>query len=327
MLFVISLILFGMLVGYVFKPYERLFRISNLISVLSVYVLLFFMGISTAVRQDLFKHFREIGAVSIILCFAGIMGSILALIPVGIYLKRHRNLLWSYLELKKNNSSEMDQTTEIETKSLKISAKKDSVRVISAEMFYPVIFFVLGFLFSYLFLPEKKPWMESSALYSLYGLIFFTGIGIGKQNAFVLIKKYHIFVVLIPVLAMIGSMVAGYVVSLILPALQGKNAMAITAGMGYYSISAIITGQNLGELVGMIALFSNLLRELITMLFSPLLAKIFGPLSPIGSGGATAMDTTLPFIRKASGNEYAIIGFISGVLLTILVPVVTAFFK
>lgn len=326
MFFVISLIMVGIGIGYLFKVREALFRVSNFISVISVYVLLFFMGISTAGRKDLFSHFREIGAVSILLCFSGILGSIIMMIPIGFYLKRHKNLLWSYLELKKNSQNQEDHSLEQHSADIEINSQASVSKAITAEMFYPVISFLLGFLTGYLFLPDKQPWMENAALYSLYGLIFFTGIGIGRQNAFHLIRKYHIFVVLIPLCAMLGSMLAGYLLSVILPSLDSKPALAISAGMGYYSISAIITSQNLGEIVGMIALFSNLLRELLTMLFSPLLARIFGALAPVASGGATAMDTTLPFIRKASGNEYAIIGFISGVILTILVPVVTAYF-
>ncbi|HOE91915.1 MAG TPA: LysO family transporter, partial [Candidatus Cloacimonadota bacterium] len=101
-----------------------------------------------------------------------------------------------------------------------------------------------------------------------------------------------------------------------------RQAITICSGMGYYSLSAMVCSQKFGEVVGVIALLSNLLRELLTMMFAPLLVKAFGNLAPIGTGGATAMDTTLPFIKKSAGSEYAIIGFISGVVLTVLVPIV-----
>lgn len=327
MLTIMFLIVLGIILGYAFKKQEFIFKISNLISAISVYLLLFFMGISTAVKQDLFSQFREIGAISIILCFSGILGSVLALIPIGIHLKRNRSFLWSFLELRTNNLSE--HTTE-RNENLQISSNRHEHKqqnTITRDMFYPIIFFVLGFFFSMLIVPEKKDWMDATVTYSLYLLIFFTGIGIGRQNTLDLIKKYHIFVLIIPLVAMLGSMLMGFLVSLLIKGINTEYAVAISSGMGYYSISAIITSQNLGEIVGVMALFTNLLRELITMLFAPLMVKWFGPLAPIGSGGATAMDTTLPFIKKSSGNEYAIIGFISGVILTILVPIVTAIFN
>jgi len=330
MLTIMLLIVLGIVIGFLFRKTASLFTVSNFISAFSVYLLLFFMGISTAVKKELFENFKIIGAQSILLCIVGILGSIVALIPVGFYLKRHRSYLWSYLELKSNENSDEANEDFIPEQSPNLSVSnyipEKKERLITKDMFYPIICFVLGFFFSIYFLPEKQDWMDKMVTWSLYILIFFTGIGIGRQNAFELIKKYHVFVILIPLIAMFGSMLFSLLISLVSKTLNPVNSLAIASGMGYYSISAIITGQNLGEIVGVTALFTNLLRELLTMLFAPLMVKMFGPLAPIGSGGATAMDTTLPFIKKSSGNEYAIIGFISGVILTILVPVVTSVF-
>ena len=70
---------------------------------------------------------------------------------------------------------------------------------------------------------------------------------------------------------------------------------------------------------------SNIFREIITLLFAPLLAKYFGELAPIAAGGATAMDTTLPIITKFSGKEYGIISLFSGIVLSLLVPFLVTF--
>ncbi len=74
-----------------------------------------------------------------------------------------------------------------------------------------------------------------------------------------------------------------------------------------------------------IALISNISREIFTLLATPFLVKYFGTLAPIASGGATSMDTTLPIITKFLGKEYAIISVFSGVVLTILVPFLVTF--
>jgi uncharacterized membrane protein YbjE (DUF340 family) len=62
-----------------------------------------------------------------------------------------------------------------------------------------------------------------------------------------------------------------------------------------------------------------------TLLLTPLFVKYFGKLAGIMSGGATAMDTTLPIITRYSGKDYAIISLFSGIVLTILVPVIITF--
>jgi uncharacterized membrane protein YbjE (DUF340 family) len=70
-----------------------------------------------------------------------------------------------------------------------------------------------------------------------------------------------------------------------------------------------------------IALLSNVMRELATILMAPLLARHFGKLAPIASGGATSMDTTLPIITRCVGAEYAMVSVFSGIVLTVLAPI------
>ena len=74
-------------------------------------------------------------------------------------------------------------------------------------------------------------------------------------------------------------------------------------------------------MLGVIALLSNIFREVLTILLVPLLARFFGKLAPIASGGATCMDTTLPVIHRHLGPRYAVLAAISGIVLTMLVPV------
>ena len=96
--------------------------------------------------------------------------------------------------------------------------------------------------------------------------------------------------------------------------------MAVGAGFGYYSLSSVFITQLHSHSLGVVALLSNIFREVATLLATPILVSYFGNLAGIASGGATAMDTTLPIISKYSGKEYAIIAVFSGIVLTILVP-------
>lgn len=56
-------------------------------------------------------------------------------------------------------------------------------------------------------------------------------------------------------------------------------------GFGYYSLSSIFITEYKGTELGTIALLSNIVREMITLLLSPLLVKVAGPLAPIAAGG------------------------------------------
>jgi uncharacterized membrane protein YbjE (DUF340 family) len=101
--------------------------------------------------------------------------------------------------------------------------------------------------------------------------------------------------------------------------------MAVGAGFGYYSLSGILIAEISGEELGVVALLANIFREVLTLTLAPLLVKWFGKYAVIASGGATAMDTTLPVVVRYSGKEMAVVAVFSGLVLSILVPVLVPF--
>lgn len=160
-------------------------------------------------------------------------------------------------------------------------------------------------------------------LYSLYGLLFLVGIDIGSNpSAWLTLKTLNVRIVLVPLSIAAGSILGAGVIAPLFANFTAQDALAVGAGFGYYSLSSIIITQIKGDALGVIALLANLSREVLTLLLAPLLARIFGKLAPIAAAGATSMDTTLPVIVRASGKDYAIIAFFSGIVLTILVPLV-----
>ncbi|MCB8964878.1 MAG: lysine exporter LysO family protein [Bacteroidales bacterium] len=161
--------------------------------------------------------------------------------------------------------------------------------------------------------------------YALYVLMFLVGVGIGSDsNALKAIGTMNFKVLLIPITTILGTALG---VALIAPLLSGisiKEAMAVGAGYGYYSLSSIIIKEMHSEWLGVVALLSNVIREVTTLLMAPLFALYFGKIAPICSGGATSMDTTLPIISQSSGKEYAIASLIHGIVLTVLVPFIVS---
>jgi uncharacterized membrane protein YbjE (DUF340 family) len=104
------------------------------------------------------------------------------------------------------------------------------------------------------------------------------------------------------------------------PGVGFRESLAVGAGFGYYSLASVLIAHIGGKTLGVIALLANMTREFITLIGTPLLARYFGRLAPIASGGATSMDTTLPVITRSVGTEYAVISVVNGVVLTALAP-------
>ena len=164
------------------------------------------------------------------------------------------------------------------------------------------------------------------SLYALYILMFLVGIGIGvDRKSWSILRTMKIKIILIPMGVIVGTFAGTALASIFIPDLKLKEVLAVGAGFGYYSLSSLFITQLSGETLGVIALLSNILREIFTLLATPTLVLYFGKLAGIASGGATSMDTTLPVITRYSGKEWSIIAVFSGVILTILVPFLVTF--
>lgn len=186
--------------------------------------------------------------------------------------------------------------------------------------------FVLGiFIGWYGLLPQVFVETDFS-IYAVYALMFLVGVGIGAdKKAWEVLKNAKLKIVLVPLTVIIGTAIGVSISSLFLDDISLRESLAIGAGYGYYSLSSIFISQISGEALGVIALISNISREIFTLLMTPFLTRYFGKIAPIASGGATSMDTTLPIITQWVGKEYAIIAVFSGVVLTILVPFAVTF--
>jgi uncharacterized membrane protein YbjE (DUF340 family) len=187
-------------------------------------------------------------------------------------------------------------------------------------------FFAMGVLLGVFdYLPEIIIENDLS-IYALYGLMFLVGISIGAdKESWKVIKTMNLKILLIPLGIIVGTLAGSAAIGSIISEVSIKEAMAVGGGFGYYSLSSIFISQISGETLGVIALLSNIMREIITLLATPVLVLIFGKLAGIASGGATSMDTTMPIIVKYSGKEWGIIAIFSGIVLTILVPFIVSF--
>lgn len=162
--------------------------------------------------------------------------------------------------------------------------------------------------------------------YALCALLLCVGIGIGSdRNIVTKFKSLDVRMALLPLGTALGTFVGSMAVSLILSGRSPLNCLAVGSGFGYYSLSSIFITEYKGAELGTIALLANIIREMVTLLLSPVLAKVFGPLAPISSGGVTSMDTTLPIIMASSGEQYSAVSIFHGFILDFSIPFLVTF--
>ena len=190
-------------------------------------------------------------------------------------------------------------------------------------------FFVLGVLAGRSGCMPAWVLNSTTSFVALCALLLCVGIGIGlnpdMKND---IKSLNPRLALLPLVTILGSWMgamAAYLlmsndVCSILHHRQLTDCLAVDSGFAYYSLSSIFITEYRGAELGTIALLANIIREMITLLLTPLIAKRFGPLAPISSGGATTMDTTLPIITQSVGQRYVALSIYHGFVTDFTVP-------
>lgn len=176
---------------------------------------------------------------------------------------------------------------------------------------------------------------DNVAVYILYLLMFQVGLSIGSDKKLKqILLDIRPKLLLIPLATITGTLAASALVSLVITKWSLFDCMAVGSGFAYYSLSSILItelkeaslGVQMATELGTIALISNIIREILTLLGTPLLVKYFGRLAPICAGGATTMDTTLPIIARYSGKELVFIAIVHGILVDFSVPFFVSFF-
>ncbi len=168
---------------------------------------------------------------------------------------------------------------------------------------------------------------SSLSYYALCALMFCVGVGIGSDTKILRsFRSVNPRLMFLPLMTIAGTLAGTAAASALLSHRNLFDCLAIGSGFGYYSLSSIFITEYRGAELGTVALLANIMREIITLLCAPLLARYFGKLAPISMGGATTMDTTLPIITRASGQDYVIVSIFHGFCVDFSVPFLVTFF-
>lgn len=167
---------------------------------------------------------------------------------------------------------------------------------------------------------------DNLTTYMLYLLLLLIGYDIGRdKNTLSKLFSSDKKLFFIPLGTVIGTLIGGLSSAFVI-GLSISDSLAISAGFGWYSLSAVIIADVRGGDLGSVAFLSNVFREIISIILIPLLVKYLGPYASIPAGGATTMDTTLPLIEKYAGSSAAFVAFVHGFVLSLLVPFLVPLF-
>lgn len=299
-----------------------------------IWLLLFLLGIEVGSNEMIVRSLPTLGVEALLLSSAATLGCCV--------------LAWALWRVSKNNSTQESAKKEtLETLTEEISSDKKSsaeeetsadkegnpaekeglqgssllrgLKVMKGSLIV-VGFFVIGLLGG---IEKMVPaWLLNGevSFVALCGLLLFVGLGIGLNPEMKKeVRSLSPRMALLPVVTIIGSWLGALLIWTVLHRTL-SDCMAINSGFAYYSLSSIFITEYRGAELGTIALLANIIREMLTLLGAPLMARWFGPLAPISAGGATTMDTTLPILSQTVGQRYVALSIYHGFVVDFTVP-------
>ncbi|MDZ7851137.1 MAG: lysine exporter LysO family protein [Halomonas sp.] len=177
---------------------------------------------------------------------------------------------------------------------------------------------VIGLLLEWLTGSGLFATAETLAEWVLYALLALIGCQLRNSGMSLRQIVLNRFGLAIALTLATSSLVGGLLAAPLLD-LAWNEGLALAAGFGWYSLSGILVGDQLGPLMGGVAFFNDLARELLAFVLIPLVIRNHAALA-IGYGGATSMDFTLPVIQQHGGVSCVPVAVVSGFILSLMSP-------
>lgn len=310
----------GAAAGWLLRGRPRVRRGADVAMVALVVVLLFLLGLAAGEREAVRTGLGRLGLEAVGLGLAATAGSVALvawtaprLLPEGIGVRPPGG--------KAGPEPASDAPTAAGPPSAATGPPSAATASLRDVLMFPAAF--LAGAAAGALVPAIPPLPAVWTTATLWALMAAVGVLVGADpGAFEVLRRAGVRVLAVPLLIMAGSLAGTGLLALVWPGMALREALAVGAGVGYYSLTSVLATELAGETLGVVALLANLFREALTLAVAPVLARLLGPAAPVASGGATAMDTTLPVITRASGRRWAVVAVFSGAVLTVLVPVV-----
>ncbi|MCY1150848.1 MAG: lysine exporter LysO family protein [Sphaerochaetaceae bacterium] len=327
----LSKLIFALVLGVIVgkKLPGKMIKKADILLGVTLYILLFFMGINTGSIENILSQLNTIGVQALLVTVFSLSGTILVSTIASFIINTKKSKLIN-ADGTINNAKHIVTTKDVNelynaqlSNESKIQLRKHRFMKIVYVIKEPLILVmtvILGML-SRLFTPFFDWYTPEIITYLLYVLLFFSGLGIINSK----IKIKEIFdspiLLLLPIWTIIGTYLGALILALISD-FTISQSLGLSSGFGWYSLSGIMITDLGYPILGSISFLSNIFRESFSFFLIPLFSK-FGRkfyYPSVCIGGATTMDVTLPIITSHFGTSFMIPTMYHGIFLTLVVP-------
>lgn len=314
----ISIITAGYIAGTKLRVYEQRLKWRSSVQTMAITILVVLMGARMGCNEQVTQNIGTIGVTALVMTLAILFFSVCMIFLARKAMGFNRDASLG------NKKTEVDVDNEIEK--IEEEGKTNSINKMTVIIFSSVI---VGMLIGYLavrpiFGNEVARFDSIASLGIKIGLCLlmaFVGLDLGIEgNLFQIMHRIGLRVLIFPVVTIVGTFI-GSAISGPLMGLSLRESMAVGAGFGWYSLApGIIMDAGLIE-ASAVSFLHNVLREVIGILLLPVVAGKIGFIEAACMAGAPAMDVCLPVISTETKGKAVPYGFVTGVVMSFLVPV------
>ena len=327
----ISIIVIGGIIGTRLRRYEEKLAWRDRIQTLAIMALVILMGARMGCNEQVINNIGTIGVTALVMTLAIIFFSVVCLFfarkAAGFRKDASLNHKLTKQEDEMSTALEADTAetiAEIEQE-MECESETCGLNKMTIIIFGSVIVgMALGYFAARpIFGSEIAQFDHAASLGIKTGLcilMVFVGLDLGLQGTvFQMMRDAGLRILIFPFVTIVGTFI-GAAIAGPLMGFSLREAMAVGAGFGWYSLApGIIMDAGLIE-ASAVSFLHNVLREIISILFLPFVAEKIGYIEAACMGGSPAMDVCLPVINKETKGKAVTYGFITGGIMSFLVP-------
>lgn len=312
----IGIIIVSGIVGSKIRAYKDRLGWTSKVQTCAIVMLVVLMGSRMGSNEEVIYNLGTIGLAALVMTFAMMGGSLICL-----FLARKALGFTKDAKIAALHSSELEAEALDEAAEEKQGVNKMTLIILCSV----IVGMALGYLVARPIFGENIAEFDSAASLGikigLCILMVFVGLDLGLEGTVLtMIKEAGWRIMVFPVACIIGTLISaglcGFLFKLSLP-----ESLAIGAGFGWYSLAPGIIMEAGYLTASAISFLHNVMREIFSILLLPIIAEKVGCIEAACVPGAPAMDVCLPIINRATKGKAVTYGFITGVIMSFLVPI------
>lgn len=312
----IGIIIVSGIVGSKIRAYKDRLGWTSKVQTCAIVMLVVLMGSRMGSNEEVIYNLGTIGLAALVMTLAMMGGSLICL-----FLARKALGFTKDAKIAALHSSELEAEALDEAAEEKQGVNKMTLIILCSV----IVGMALGYLVARPIFGENIAEFDSAASLGikigLCILMVFVGLDLGLEGTVLtMIKEAGWRIMVFPVACIIGTLISaglcGFLFKLSLP-----ESLAIGAGFGWYSLAPGIIMEAGYLTASAISFLHNVMREIFSILLLPIIAEKVGCIEAACVPGAPAMDVCLPIINRATKGKAVTYGFITGVIMSFLVPI------